>query len=318
MVYAMGFINSIFNILRFNKKNWKAVVLCVFTASIFWCFNALNKRYTTTLSFPLTFDYDREHFIPIRPLPQFVRINVTGIGWNLFRRGAGVKVPPLVIPLERPADVRKIVGSTLPGLFANQLGGFEVNFVITDTLHLAVEPKGKRRIKVEPDIAGIIFRKGYARTSLVTVTPDSVLVDGPVKLVTSLPNPFNVKIPQRNIDESYNEMVELKFLNDELIGREPLAVNITFDVDKLTEVSDSVKLTVINAPKQALQVIERKRLACTVAIPEGSLDTFSLDSVKAVLDLKNLTRGVKKIFPTLKGLPPYSEVVRLDSVVIKF
>ena len=105
----MSFFNSIFNILRFNKKNWKAVVLCIFTATVFWFFNALNKDYTTTISFPLAFDYDRDRFIPVEPLPRDVRINVTGIGWNLFRRSTRVKVPPLVIPLDRPADVKKIV-----------------------------------------------------------------------------------------------------------------------------------------------------------------------------------------------------------------
>ena len=132
----MSFFNSIFNILRFNKKNWKAVVLCIFTATVFWFFNALNKEYTTTISFPLEFDYNRDRYIPVKPLPQDVRINVTGIGWNLFRRSAQVKVPPLVIPLDRPTDVQKIVGSTLPAFFANQLGDFQINFVITDTLHI--------------------------------------------------------------------------------------------------------------------------------------------------------------------------------------
>ncbi len=314
----MSFFNSIFNILRFNKKNWKAVVLCVFTATIFWCFNALNKRYTTTLSFPVVFDYDREHFMAVLPLPQSVRINVTGIGWNLFRRGAGVKVRPLVIPLERPAEVRKIVGSTLPGLFANQLGGFEINFIITDTLHLSVEPKGSKILKVEPDIGEILFRKGYALTSSIKVSPDTVRVGGPVKLIKSLPDPLYIKLPQRNIDDDYNESVELRFVNDELIERRPQTVNVTFSVDKLVEVQDSARLKVINAPKHSSQFIERKQLACTVAVPERAMDNFNPDSLVAVLDLKHFTKGVKKILPTIKGLPAYSQVIKLDSVVIKF
>src|SRR6478609_8928242 len=133
----MGFFSSILNILRFNQRNWKAVVLCVLTASVFWCFNALNKRYTTTLSFPIQFEFDRERFIAVRPLPSQVRINVTGIGWNLLRRSTGVRVPPLLISLDRPTEVRKIVGSTLPGIFSTQLGGFDINFILTDTLHLS-------------------------------------------------------------------------------------------------------------------------------------------------------------------------------------
>lgn len=179
----MSFFNSIFNILRFNKKNWKAVVLCIFTATVFWFFNALNKNYTTSLSFPLAFDYDQESYLPVRPLPKTVRINVTGLGWNLFRRSAGVKVPPLVIPLDRPADVKKIVGSTLPGFFANQLGDFQINFVITDTLHVAIEPKATRKVQLKLDIPATLFRNGYALVSPIQIIPDSVTLEGPLTLI---------------------------------------------------------------------------------------------------------------------------------------
>jgi len=156
----MSFFNSIFSILRFNKKNWKAVVLCIFTATVFWFFNALNKDYTTTISFPLAFDFDRDRFIAVKPLPQDVRINVTGIGWNLLRRSSRLKVPPLIIPLERPVDVKKIVGSTLPVFFANQLADFQINFVITDTLRLAIEPKGVRKVVLSLNDPTSLFGKG--------------------------------------------------------------------------------------------------------------------------------------------------------------
>jgi hypothetical protein len=210
------------------------------------------------------------------------------------------------------------VGSTLPGLFANQLGGFDVNFVITDTLHLAVEARGSRTLKLEPDVPDRLFRNGYTRTSPVRVSPDSVRLQGPLKLLRNLPSPLYIKIPQRNIDENFNEAVELRFINDELIQRTPLAVTVSFDVDQLIEVQDSVLLKVINAPKQAWQVIERKELACTVAIPEKAMERYNPDSVRAVLDLSGLTKGVKKIMPVLEGLPEYSKVLKLDSVVIKF
>ena len=75
-------------------------MLCVFTATIFWFFNALNKTYTTNINFPLAFDYDSENFIPVEGLPQTVRLNVTGNGWELFKRSTGVKQDPLEIPLE--------------------------------------------------------------------------------------------------------------------------------------------------------------------------------------------------------------------------
>ena len=314
----MGFFNSIFNILRFNQRNWKAIVLCLLTASVFWCFNALNKRYTTTLRFPLTFDFDRESFIAVQPLPNVVTINVTGIGWNLLRRSAGVRVAPLVISLDRPSQIKKIVGSTLPALLSNQLNGFDINFIITDTLHVAVEPKGSRLLRLQPDIEEVLFRPNYMLTSNVTIIPDTVRIEGPLKLIRALPNPLSVKILQRNIDDDFHEPVQLTFLNDELIFRNPETVEISFRVDKMIEVSDSARLTVINAPKNSWPFIERQKLPCKIAIPERSLDSLKMDSVRAELDLSGFKKGVKKIMPRLKGLPTYSRVIAIDSVTIKF
>jgi|SRR5687768_12293440 hypothetical protein len=314
----MSFIQSIFNVLIFHRRNWKAVALCIFAATVFWLFNALNKSYTTNINLPLTFDYDQDSYIAVRPLPEFVRFNVTGVGWNLFRRSAGVKVPPLVVPLPQPAEIKKIVGSTLPALVVNQPEGFAINFVLTDTLHLAIEPKSARRIKLSVDIPALLFRKGYGLVSDVNITPDSITIEGPAKLISGLPSTFDLKLANRNIDDDFSDDVEVKFLNDELIRRDPPTVLISFEVDNFVEVRDSVSLEIINPPRNAWPVIGRKELACTVAIPESSQSTFSPDSLKAVVDLKRVTKGEYKILPTIKGLPPYSRVIELDSISIKF
>lgn len=314
----MSIIQSIFNLLRFNRKNWRAVTLCVFAATVFWLFNALNKNYTTNINFPLVFDYDQENYVAIRPLPEAVRFNVSGLGWNLFRRSAGLNVPPLVVPLPQPSDVRKIVGSTLPALVTNQPEGFSINFVLTDTLHLAIEPKASRWIDVRVDIPTLLFKEGFGLVSDIKISPDSVFIEGPAKLINSLPGYVDLKLLDRDIDEDFSEDIEVRFLNNELIKRNPPTVTVTFEVDDYVEIEDSVRLKIINPPKHAWPVIGGKKLACTIAVPESYQNTFSRDSLTAMVDLKNITKGEKKILPTIVGLPPYSRVVELDSVSIKF
>ena len=316
--YAMRFIQSIFNFLRFNRKNWRAVALCIFAATIFWLFNALNKDYTTNINLPLKFDYDEEKYMAVRPLPQAIRFNVTGLGWNLFRRSAGLRVPPLIVPLPQPSEVRKIVGSTVPALVANQPEGFAINFVLTDTLHLAIEPKTKKWIKLKVDIPEILFRNGFGPVSEIRILPDSVFVEGPQKLIDSLPEYVYLKLADRNIDDDFSEDIEVEFLNDELIKRNPPTVSVSFEVDRYIEIKDSIVLEIANPPKGSWPVIGGKKLSCTIVMPESFQSGYSPDSLKAVVDLKNFTRGEKKLAPTIVGLPPYSYVTRVDSVSIKF
>lgn len=314
----MGFFKSIFNLLRFNKKNWKAVVLCVFAATVFWFFNALNKNYTTNISFPIAFDYNDNAYIPIRPLPTEVKINVTGMGWNLFRRSTGLKVPPLTIPLEHPEQIKKIVGSTLPAFFANQLEGFEINFILTDTLHIAIEHRMQRWVKLRLDSPSILFRKGFGMSSSAMLSPDSIFLEGPITLINALESPVLLKLSQRNIDEDFSEDVEVKFLNEELVKRDPPTVSVRFNVDKLVEIIDSVELKVINAPTTSRPATEIKQWPCVYSIPQRQMSQYHADSVYAVIDLKDFKRGEIKVLPTLQGLPPITYIIKADSVRVKF
>jgi hypothetical protein len=224
----------------------------------------------------------------------------------------------LIVPLPQPSEVRKIVGSTLPALVANQPEGFAINFVLTDTLHLAIEPKTRKWIKLKVDIPDILFRNGFGAVSEIRVSPDSVFVEGPQKLIDSLPEYVYLKLTDRNIDDDFSEDIEVKFLNDELINRNPPTVSVSFEVDKYIEIEDSIVLEIANPPKGSWPVIGGKKLSCTIAMPESFQSTFSPDSLKAVVDLKNFTRGEKKLAPAIVGLPPYSFVVKVDSVSIKF
>jgi hypothetical protein len=314
----MRFLRSIFNLLRFNRKNWKAIALCFFAATIFWFFNALNKSYTTNISFPLEFEYSHENYVPIKSLPKEVRINVSGIGWNLFRRSSGIKVPPLSIPLDRPSEVKKIVGSTLPGFFSSQLEGLEINFVITDTLYLNIQPKAGRWLRVSLDSIQKNLDKNYGIAGKVKMVPESVFVEGPMNLVTKLQEPASLKIKTQNIDEDFRQDIQVELSDNDLIQTNPSTVFVSFAVEKFVRVTDSVRLQLINIPAKSRPWIEREKIPCTFSIRESMIDSFRPDSLRAVLDLQGFKRGEIKLVPKLEGLPPNSRVIRVDTIRITF
>jgi len=314
----MRFFGSIFSILRFNKKNWKAVVLCFFAATVFWFFNALNKSYTTNISFPLHFDYNPENYVPVTALPKEVRINVSGIGWNLFRRSSGIKIPPLTIPLERPSELKKIVGSALPGFFSNQLEGLEINFVITDTLYINMQPKAGRWLRLSIDSVQQNLDRNFTLSSDVKVVPESVFVEGPMSIVTKLDEPTKLKINDQNIDANYRQDLKIDLAQGDLIKCNPSYVFVTFGVEKLVSVSDSIKLEILNAPAKSHLGMNLSKIPCTMGVPESLSKDFDPNRVKAVIDLKGFKRGNVKLLPQVMGLPEHSRVLKIDSVRIRY
>jgi len=311
----MELIRSILGLFRFNNKNWKAILLCVFAAAIFWIFNSLNKSYSASIDFPLAFDFDEEAYIPVKPLPREVKLNVSGLGWDLLRKSSGLKVPPLRIPLENPSEVKKIVGATLPPLFTTQMEGLQINFVMTDTLHIQIDPKIKWKVLVTLDSVDQYIREGYGLSSAVSIVPDSVWLEGPQSLLQAFSKKVALQPDIRNVNSQVNEIVEIGFPGD-LIFANPNTVNIRFSVSRLIQRSDSADLEILNMPKGLKSTSGISKVHYRYAIPEDHQDLPM--STQALLDLYGLSKGTHKLVPQLINLPPFVRHVAVDTLHISF
>ncbi len=313
----MGFVSSILSIFRFNKRNWKAIVLCFFAATVFWFFNALNKNYAANIGFQIVFDYDQEKYVPAKELPDKIRLNVSGNGWDLFRRSSGLKVPPLIIPLDRPAEVKKIVGSSLPPLFSTQLEGLQINFVLADTIYLDINPKTKRVVRLSVDSVSRYIHPNYGIASPVTIIPDSVLLEGPERLINTLPPVLALSLPDERIRNPYNEIVEVN-VGHETINRTPPVARVSFAVESLQEVTRTCPIHLVNVPQRLRTALERDYVTVTFLVPASGAKLIDTDSISAEIDMLHVPQGRHQVAPRLVGLPPYSRVVRVDSVTVSY
>lgn len=314
---AMKVLNSIINLFRFNNRNWKAVVLCVITAMVFWFFNALNKNYSANINFPLSFEFDKENFIPLRALPHSVRINVSGQGWDLFRKSLGLKVPPLSIPLEYPTEVRKIVGASLPALFSPQIEGLQINFVLTDTIHVQLDKKVKREVFVAVGSTDQHVENGFGRSGKVVVQPNVVTLQGPQSLLNAMQDTIWLTLPSGKVDQNFSDDVEVNIKSD-LISRNPPVVKVSFPVDRLMVITDTVGLKIRNLPREIRSAVLVKDIRYTYSLPVRLAHTITPEEVSALIDLSGMPRGRHKVVPVLSGLPPYSKLIQVDTVDVNF
>jgi hypothetical protein len=314
---GMKFIATILNLFRFNQKNWKAVVLCLVAATIFWFFNALNKNYSANINFPVTFEYDEEGYIPVKPLPHYIKLNVSGLGWDLFRKSLGIKVLPLHIPLENPAETKKIVGASLPSLFLPQLEGVQINFVLTDTIHLQIDQKATRQVFVAIHALDAYLKDDVGLSEPVSIQPEVITLEGPQSLLKAFSDTLYITLPVRNIEKSYEEDIEVEFEN-KLIRSNPSEVRVRLSVDKLLEITDNIPLQFINLPKEIRSALLVKDVSCTYRLPVTLAHSLAPDSLIAVLDLSGLVRGKHKLVPAISGLPAFSQLLQVDSVAVNF
>ncbi len=302
----MNFLRAIGNLLRFDRANWKAVILCFIVAIVFWLFNAFNKSYSTNVRFPLRFEYDGEKFVPASELPRYVTVNVIGNGWDLFRSYFGIKHPELTIAIERPLETRKIVGATLLPQLQPQLGKLKINYVVTDTLHLKLDERDAHLFKVVVDTRSLQFKEGYGLISPIVVLPDSVSLDGAKTKLHELPDSIQLFITERELSENYSEEMEVNLPEGITLNSNPPKVKVIFEVGPIKVISVRVKWT---KNKNALVT---DSIQLKVAVPIRQEDDF-LGKRSQLVATGNRIKN-KKAIPAHLNLPAYARVVEIDSV----
>jgi len=314
----MNLVRVFVNLFQFNRTNWKAVALCFTAAAIFWLFNSFNKNYAANIRFPLQFDYAQEKFIPLATLPQDISINVSGNGWDLFRKSIGFQLPQLTIQLQRPTEVKKIVASSLTPLFSSQLGGaLQINYIVSDTLRLQIDEWDTHKFKLVADVSQISFRDGYGRISPVIILPDSVKLQGAKSLLHQLPDSILLVLPKANLDERLRKEVEIAIPHSDAIDRNPKTASVMFEVGPLVVIEGHVELRVLNSSAKISYVDSVNVKMRIPKIQEEKFKEEDLATLQAWVDLKDKPKGTYKLRPQLKGLPPYAELMSIDSVAVK-
>jgi hypothetical protein len=307
------------NLFQFNRTNWKAVALCFTAAAIFWLFNSFNKNYATNIRFPLRFDYAGEKYIPLASLPQHVTMNVSGNGWDLFRKSVGIKLPELKIVLLRPTEAKKIMASSLIPSFSEQLGsGLQINYMVTDTLRVQIDELDSHKFRLAADLSQISYRDGYGRISPVVILPDSVKLQGARSLLHQLPDSIVLVLPKVNLNERLKREVEVLIPNGESITRNPPVVSVMFEVGQL-EVSETYVSVKASIPNPTVKVSYVDSVKVKFRIPKVEAENFNEDrsNVQAFIDMKGKSKGIHRMRPKLNRLANYMEVISIDSISIR-
>ncbi len=300
-----------------RMKNLRIIALAILAAATFWFLNALNGTYSTTLRYPINFHYDHEKYIPLEELPKDVQINVSGVGWNLFRNNLGIKITPVNFRLDNASDIKKIPGNSLLGTLSDQLDEFQVNFVLTDTLYIKVDKRMTKTFKLAVDSASIALGNNFWVTSPIRFSPDSVKLQGPESILSSFSDEIVVKIPKSGIDENYKEDIPIEFDNSQLITREPPTMNVVFNVEEFRNAEIVVPIFKENFPKNGKANISTNQVKVSYQVVKSKAEAVLSDEFEVVANYNKINPDDSTITFNFRKYPEYIKQVSLDTTAVK-
>ncbi|GAA4390021.1 hypothetical protein [Hymenobacter koreensis] len=186
-----------------ERSFWRVVTSCLLAAVTLWLLNALNKTYTTRISYPLQWNYDATQYIPVRPLEEHISVQVTGRGWKLLRNSLGFEVRPAEVTVRRLPVSRSLPGGTLRPALIVTMEGLQLNAILTDSLYFEFEKLVERRLPLRLSPAA----DGSALPFAASFTPTSITFRGPASTIASLPSPYPVHLPQAPAGSSEGSII---------------------------------------------------------------------------------------------------------------
>ncbi len=262
------------------------MLLCFLLATTFWILKALNKKYENVrISYPITFIYDPKTQIPVTEPPKEVVINVDAKGWKLLRKALDLRIHPALIDLRNRGYAKSLTSRQLRPYINAALDGFDLNYVVTDTIYFNFEKLVKRELPLSLQLSDSLFPEGYIPGPNVKISPASVIVAGPVSLIKALPSPYPVHLPDSGITQNYQKQVQLGFVPANLLKPNTEAINVAFDVVKLAKRETETPVTLRNQQTAEHAVTwNPKTVKLTYyALPSDS--AFSADAFVVVADL---------------------------------
>lgn len=210
-------------------------LLCVGAAALFWFLNSLNKTgYTLNVEYPVHFVYNDSLFVPTTPLPRTVMVNVSSDGWGLLRHSwLPFRVDPVDYVVNDPMQASVINTASLTAALAEHVKKLHINYVVADTLEMGFDRRMTKTIRLIPDSLHINLAPRYMVSSIINMTPRTIQVEGPARLVRGLSDTLVVKIPRKRIADNYDEELPLNQLRHPLLRSSNDRVAVSFEVGEL-------------------------------------------------------------------------------------
>ncbi|MCA6078663.1 hypothetical protein [Fulvivirga sedimenti] len=294
----------------------RVILLCFLAATTFWFLNALNKEHTATIRYPLEFLYDQSTYVSVEELPEDVLINVNSIGWNLLKNSLGIKVSPLQIPIDNPVDTRKIAANTLPALISEQLNDFQLNYVLTDTLHLHIDRKLRNTVYLKVDTSRIVLAENTRIRSKVNITPDSVVLEGAASMIQALNDTIVINLDSDQINSDFDEIVGID-LPPGVAALNTNAVRISFQITEYVERSIRVPIQRQNFPDDSSWIAEPSEVLVRYRVDAEDDVDVNPSAFRIVADFNRMNQSDSLISPRIAAFPERLSGVRMDSLMVR-
>jgi hypothetical protein len=268
-----------------NQEERAILLICMGIAFVFWLLVKLSQPYKTNKAVVINTQIDEEMAFVKLP-PNNLVVELEGSGWDLlidhFYRSSVTLNYNLQSREGLSLSRGQLRSAIKNSLYSDDLKILDVNY---DNLNLVLEEKAFRKVPVFVKDS-FSFAPEFQLKQPVMVTPDSVLVEGPVTMVESIEAWSTATILGENMKNSFSNEVALESPPPEL-SLSAETVTIEVEIEPITEKSMYVPIVVQNAPDSIRIFPDKVNVSCKMGL--SKYDSVTYRNFTAVVNLENIS-----------------------------
>ena len=299
------------------SERFYVFLVCVGIATVFWFLNTFTKNHTTTFYFPVVYKSLPENQVVTNELPEKIGIEVDGYGFDLLSYSFRSDQDTIVLSgsdLENTTAkgaLYSIPSRSLVDNIESSLGrsNIRITRMLSDTIHLRMEEKLIRlaTVFVESDLS---FDTYYHQSGDVKIDPAVVQVSGPETQVKSLSEISTTVISEENVRGDIHRRVALELPSGARnVKIEPAMVDVVIPVDKFTETSIDLSLSVDNLPDSLDLLTYPQTVNLSYRVPLKQFDRVTSDLFELSVDFEETSQSsTRKLKVNVKKVPDFVTV----------
>lgn len=292
--------------LNISGRDWVFLTLSLLLAFSVWMIHNLSLKYNANLTASVTAvcSLDGHENVSSANADAVVRGRATG--YNIIKayikenRPVTVEFSPVV--MQRYDAERFFVTADKLHEYSHLIFGEDitVDHYISDTLFFRFPSVNHKKVPVEPVLL-LSYKGQYMSRGPLTVTPDSVVVEGDPYLLESVKKVNTAPIRYTDVSESINGLVSLEPIRG--VSIQAKEVYYSMDVTRYVEFVDEYRIEAVNVPADKTLIIFPSTAKLTMRCEFPLMDDISNKQTLYVdyEDFKSSTGGTSLI--KVKNLP---------------
>ena len=284
-----------------EQSNFRAMILSLLFAILFWLFNALNSEHTYFLAIPVKLQY--ANGTNADTIKRQVKVTITGSGWKIAKEYfANQERQALIYRMPATQNQNYVLAGALRNALLQRLDKeLRITEIQNDTFFINNNRNVRKYVKLFVDKEKLDLAEGFKVIGQVQIKPSVVMFEGSVEKINQLPDSLQIFIRETNIRKNFDKLVSLSYLESPNLKVLQGSVKVSFEVEQYLSKKLKFDIEKINFPENCELSNLKAEVVCVFkAAAEKEID---LSNFKVIADFSKFHPEDSTITLQLEHIP---------------